>query len=134
MTQCRLLQPGKRFGNTLPASSIGNFATRVRYDGRVANDQVACASVGITLDRVEKTIAILGLNVERLRRARERHWRALDDEWQEHHDDPVVMQAAARTELLPGADGRLSRFFTTSRTYFADVGERILAEDPDAWI
>ena len=44
------------------------------------------------------------------------------------------MQAAARTELLPSADGRLSRFFTASRTYFADVGERILAEDPDAWI
>ena len=106
----------------------------VRYDGRVATDQVACASVGIALDRVEKTIANLGLNVERLRRARERHWRALDDEWQEHHDDPVVMQAAARTELLPSADGRLSRFFTASRTYFADVGERILAEDPDAWI
>lgn len=107
---------------------------RARYDGRVEADRMACASVGIAVDRIERTISILGLNVERLRRARERHWRALDEEWGIHHDDPVLMEAAARTQLVSGSDGRLARFFTASRTYFAAVGERILAEDPDAWV
>ena len=107
---------------------------RVRYDGRVEADRAACASVTVDVDRVEKTVAILGLNVERLRRARERHWRALDDELGVHHDDLVLMEAAARTQLVPGKDGRLPRFFTASRTYFATMGERILAEDPSAWV
>ena len=107
---------------------------RVRYDGRVEPDNGACASFGIAVDRVETTIRILCLNVDRLRRARQRHLRALDEEWQEHHDDPVVMQAAARMELLPGTDGRLSRFFTASRTYFGEAGERILERDHDAWV
>ena len=107
---------------------------RIHYDGRVETDHGACASVGISPDHVEKTIEVLGLNRDRLRLARERHWRALDDEWQEHHGDADVMEAAARMELLPGKDGMLSRFFTASRSYFAALGERILAEDLDAWI
>lgn len=107
---------------------------RIRYDGRVETDPGACAAVGISTDHVEKTIEVLGLNRDRLRLARERHWRALDDEWQEHHGDAHLMEAAARMELLPGKDGMLSRFFTTGRGYFAAIGERILAEDPDAWI
>ena len=42
--------------------------------------------------------------------------------------------AAARTELSPGEDARLPRFFTTSRSYFAPLGEEILAQAPQAWI
>ena len=45
-----------------------------------------------------------------------------------------VMKKAARMELLPGEDGRLPRFFTTSRSYFYPVAEEILAEAPQDWI
>lgn len=44
------------------------------------------------------------------------------------------MRGAAREELLPD-DGRLRRFFTTSRSYFTEwEGEEVLAEDPGAWV
>ena len=107
---------------------------RVRLDGRIKPDAQACSAANISSERVSKTIALLGLNVERLRLARENHWRGLADAWQQHHSDPVIMEAVARMELLPGDGGKLSRFFTTSRSHFAELGERILAENPAAWV
>ena len=108
--------------------------TRVRFDGQITADEAACADAAIDADKVKKTIDILGLNVERLRLAREKRWRALSDNWRGHYDDPQVMVAAARQELSPGDDARLPRFFTTSRSYFAPVAEEILAQTPQAWI
>ena len=108
--------------------------TRVRFDGQIRADEAACADAAVDADKVKKTIDILGLNVERLRLAREKRWRALSDNWRGHHDDPQMMVAAARVELSPGDDARLPRFFTTSRSYFAPVAEEILAETPQAWI
>ena len=108
--------------------------TRVELDGRVEVDTKACDAHGVPPASVEKTIEILGLNVERLRLAREKRWRALDDNLREHHDDPEVMMAAANGELTPSNTGDLPRFFTTSRSYFAPLSERILAEDPQDWI
>ena len=116
---------------TLPALPT---LVRVRFDGRIAADEPACANAAIDADRVKRTIDILGLNVERLRLAREKHWRALSENWREHCNDPQVMREAARMELLPGEDCRLPRFFTTSRSYFGPPGEAILAETPQAWI
>ena len=40
---------------------------------------------------------------------------------------------AARDELLP-ANGRLRRFFTTSRSYFGPIAEQVLDEPPRAWV
>lgn len=105
---------------------------QVRFDGRIAADKPACADAAVDADNVNRTIEILGLNVERLRLAREKRWQALSDNWQNHYNDPQRLQEAARGELLPGEDCCLPRFFTTSRSYFGPLGEAILAEAPQA--
>lgn len=115
---------------TLPALPS---LTRVLVNGTIEADAVACESVGECADRVQRTIEILGLNVRRLRDARERHWRTLNDAWKDHVDDPGVMGEAARGELLP-KNGRLPRFFTTNRSYFGSASERILDERPREWV
>jgi len=116
---------------TLPALPS---LTRVRYDGRIEADRDACEKTGFSVDAVNKTIEILGLNVGRLRLARRERWRALDDNWQEHLGDLEIIEAASRMELLPQPNGRLLEFFTTSRSYFSPLGENILAERPADWI
>ena len=108
--------------------------TRVDFRGRIEADAAACASCGISADTVNETISMLGLNVERLRSARARRWRGLGKRWGDHRNNAEVMRKAARLELLPADDGRLRRFFTTSRSYFAPLSESILAEPPQAWI
>ena len=115
---------------TLPALPS---LTRVLLDGTMEADAAACESVGESAGRVQRTIEILGLNVRRLRDARERRWRALNDAWKDHLDDLDVMEGAARTELLP-ENGLLPRFFTTNRSYFGPASERILAERLQAWV
>ena len=49
-------------------------------------------------------------------------------------DDPETMDAWVRAVLMPDEDGNLTSFFATARCYFHPIGERILAEDPHAWI
>ncbi|MCY4056301.1 MAG: TIGR02646 family protein [Cyanobacteria bacterium MAG CAR4_bin_6] len=107
---------------------------QVGFDGKIRADTEACRGVSVDVDRVNRTIDILGLNVERLQLAREERWRALNDKYKEHFGNPQVMKGAARSELLPGEDGRLPRFFSTSRSYFGPVAEAILGEAPQAWI
>ena len=48
--------------------------------------------------------------------------------------DPVLMETVARGELLPDKDNRLSKFFTTNRSYFDIYGEMVLSELPMDWI
>ncbi|MYF19943.1 MAG: hypothetical protein F4218_04765 [Synechococcus sp. SB0677_bin_5] len=107
---------------------------QVRPNGEIKANKEACNDASIDVAKVNKTIDILKLNVERLRRAREESWCALTDEYQEYFDNPQIMKGAARSELLPGEDGRLPRFFSTSRSYFGPVAEAILGEAPQAWI
>ena len=107
---------------------------RVNFDGRIEADVGSCEGCGIPVGRIEKTIEILGLNAERLRRARENRWNALSDNWASEIDDPEIMQAAAQGECLPDEHNRLPRFFTTSRSYFSVYGESILSEPPRSWI
>ena len=100
---------------------------RVGYDGKIRANAEACQDASFDVNKINKTIDdIRDLNVERLRRAREKRWRALNENWQELFNDPQIIQEAARMELLPTEDNRLSRFFTTSRSYFGPVAERIL--------
>lgn len=108
--------------------------THVRLDGEISADKKACLQVNVDPRHVNKTIDILGLNVERLKLLREKRWRSLKDSWEQHYDNPQLMVEAARQELLPSDDGNLPRFFTTSRSFFAPVGEAILAQNPSAWI
>ena len=106
---------------------------RVLEDGAIEADPEACTSAGVPANRVTRTIEVLNLNAERLRLARERRWTALNDEWGDFLDDPELMHEAAKSELLP-EDGRLRKFFTTSRCYFGLVAEEVLGEQLDAWI
>ena len=105
----------------------------VRNDGRIEADDRACESED-EIARVEKTIEILGLNVERLRAARERRWRDLLDVWAPHFQSDDVMTEGAQSELLPGPDGSLAPFFTTRRSFFGSYSEHVLSLMPDSWI
>ena len=106
---------------------------RVLDDGSMEADAEACAAVGVSASHVSRTIEVLNLNAPRLRIAREKRWRALSDELEERFGDPDRMNEAARDELLP-TNGRLRKFFTTSRCYFDPIGERVLTSDPQEWI
>ena len=108
---------------------------RVFDDGRIEADAAACTSLGASPEDVNRTIEMLNLNARRLRVARERRWRALNDEWGDWTGlaDRDHLHGAARRELLPAPD-RLPQFFTTARSYFGPVAERVLGEAPQAWI
>ena len=106
---------------------------RVRYDGRIEADVAACRSEGVSAGDVTRTVEVLNLNAPRLRVQRESRWRALNDAWGELFNDADAMRNAARGELLP-VGGRLPDFFTTRRSYFGAVAERILGEMPRTWI
>ena len=108
--------------------------TRVSFSGRIEADQDACDEAGFSSDALNKTIGILGLNVERLRRAREKHWRALNESWKDYFGDIRIMENATRTELLPDNRNCLGRFFTSSRCFFGAYAERVLSEEPKNWI
>ena len=101
---------------------------RVGQDGRIEADEQAVT--GRAAKAVNEAIGLLGLNVERLRLAREERWLELE----EYGADEDVMLAAAREELLPDRNGKLPKFFTTSRSYFGPVGEHVLAQKPRAWV
>ncbi len=116
---------------TLPALPS---LTRVHPNGNIEADTDACKKHGIAAVRVKRTIKILRLNVERLRLAREKRWNALSDNWKADFENPQVMEAAARAELLPDKENRLPRFFTTSRSFFDGYGESFLSEPPQNWI
>ncbi len=107
--------------------------TRVRPDGRIEVDASACQSTGWSVDNVEMTIWILGLNVQRLRRARKDYWSNLSGMMPKYRGDSNAMRNWAHSRLLP-QNGSLHKFFTTNRSYFGQLGERVLAEEPRDWI
>ena len=106
---------------------------RVVLNGDITADQGACAQAGVAVRSVENTIAFLGLNVPRLRQAREQYLTALDEHANDYLNNPDAIRIEARQTLLPD-DCYLPKFFTTARSYFGQLGERILAEPPQAWI
>ena len=106
---------------------------RVLDDGAIEVDAAACAAQEVPEDRVTSTIQVLNLNAERLRVTRRQHWDALHDAWGESFGGPDLILRAASSELLP-RDGQLRKFFTTSRCYFGPVADRVLDEQPRAWI
>ena len=107
--------------------------TRVGDGGLIETDEGACESAGFSPGGMSRTLKILNLNAERLRLAR-RKWRNTLVEQSQDIDDPDQMNVWIRSVLTPDADGRLLRFFTTSRGYFAPLSERILEEHPQTWI
>ena len=107
---------------------------KVRPNGEIRVNANECSSAGIAPERVTDTIEVLGLNVERLRWAREKRWKALKNSWNSHWDDLDLMNAAARVELLPDGEKDLLKFFTTTRSYFGPLAERVLEQQPQEWI
>lgn len=107
---------------------------RVLFGGEMEPDQNACKRAGIPVESVQLTIETLGLNAERLRRARDKRWIALNDSWADDVADTQLMQAAARAELFPDEQNHLRKFFSTSRSYFDQYGEQVLSPAPDDWI
>ena len=63
---------------TLPALPS---VTKVYPTGVIEADIHACVRRGVDAGRVNRTIEILGLNVARLRLARQKHWSALTRKW-----------------------------------------------------
>ena len=107
---------------------------RVLSNGVIVGDEAACDTAGVAASRIQKTIAILGLNVERLRMEREKQLHRLHELYDNFGDNLGIIEAAARGELLPDDAGNLPGFFTTTRSYFGPLAELILAEPPQAWI
>ena len=107
--------------------------TRVRPDGQIEADTGACADARWSADSVEKTIRILGLNVQRLQKTRRDYWDNLSSKMSDYRGNPNAMEEWARSRLLP-KNGTLPKFFTVSRSYFGSLGEEILAEEPRGWI
>ncbi len=122
---------------TLPAQPS---LFRVRSNGEIDANDPACVAAGVPVDTVRATIKMLGLNVRRLRQAREKHWRFLADAIGENLRAPGnvpperKLRRMARQRLLPNGNDSLPRFFTTERSVFSPNGEIILAEPPQAWI
>ena len=110
--------------------------TNVLVDGRIEVDEDACESENIPAARVTRTIEILNLNAERLRLAREKQWNNLEEEADQigDPDDSDIMDAWIRSVLMPDDTGLLVAFFTTTRSYFGPLAERILEQQPQAWI
>ena len=104
---------------------------RVRNTGEIEADSTACASAGFQVAHIRRTIEILGLNVRRLVRARQRKWRDLNDVYADDFDGGGT--EAARAELALGEKG-LPPFFTTARTFFGPFAETVLDEPPREWI
>lgn len=116
---------------TLPAVPS---ALRVKHDGALDVDPAVCRDQGLAQEKVQESIRILGLECVRLQRAREDKLRHLAEAWADWLTNADVLLAAARAELLPDSQGRLARFFTTSRSFFGQAAEIVLTDPPQAWI
>ncbi|MYH72162.1 MAG: TIGR02646 family protein [Acidimicrobiia bacterium] len=110
--------------------------TKVLVDGRIEVDEKACESVDIPAARVIRTIEILNLNAERLRSAREKQWNNLEEEADQigDLDDSDIIDAWIRSVLMLDDAGRLVSFFTTTRSYFGPLAERVLEQQLQEWI
>ena len=112
---------------------------RVIDNGLIEADENACETADFLPDHVTRTIEILNLNAERLRSAREKRWNGLEEELGQidDPDDPDMVSDWIRSELTPDEDDRLVSLFTTSRSYFgtfSPLAERVLEQQPQAWI
>ena len=107
---------------------------RVASNGNIEADSNACLATGMPKDRVDRTIKILGLNCDRLKRAREKRWHMINDIYKEYLDNPQLMRRVAKAELLPDKNRILPPFFTTNRSYFMPFSEGILAKSNGVWV
>lgn len=132
----RACHPGKRLPGARSRRREHDRLLQGRRIGRHRRSRrpgAVFAAGGRSADRVEKTIEILGLNVQRLRTARKDYWNNLSRKRPAYHGNSNATRDWARGRLLP-KNGALPKFFTVSRSYFGELGERILAQHPRDWI
>ena len=106
----------------------------VRDTGEIEVDPRACAETETPAEHVSHSIETLGLDVRRLRMARRRRWSDLNTVFEACRDDPNLITAIARQELIPKEDGQLHAFFTTARSFFGPIAETLLGKHPRTWI
>jgi hypothetical protein len=107
-------------------------------NGHIKADAVACVQAGIEIEVADATIPELNLDCERLRIAPRTVWDELlillPEPAGNDGADSDAMRSLAETYLLPDSDGRLGRFFTTMRSFFAEIGDRVLRETDVEWV
>ena len=103
---------------------------RVDLEGALLVDSEACTVAGVPPNRVQAHINHLGLNVPRLRIARSTIYHELQRGFDALKADTLWIAFAA-AQLLPDTDGRLAPFFTTARSFFGPLAERILEREPE---
>ena len=107
---------------------------KVNALGQIFADEKACQETSILKSRVERTIEILGLRVDRLKRARERRWKFLNECYSEYFSDSQVIRKAADAELSQDPQGNLPPFFTTNRSYFMPYSDDVLKASEHIWV
>ena len=102
----------------------------VRQHGGIEADPDACISSGISTDDAKETIRLLGLDSQRLRNQRTKIWAELA----KFPTEASILVAAAEQTLRPQATGALMPWFTTRRSFFGPLAEKLLARPPQNWI
>jgi uncharacterized protein (TIGR02646 family) len=102
----------------------------VTADGKILTNPEVCNEHGIATIEAEQAIIELGLNVERLRIQRAEIMTSLSS----LPVDAEILDALARGTLLPDESGQLRPWFTTTRSFFRELAESILAQPPQDWI
>ena len=103
----------------------------VATDGRMVVDTAICDTSGIPQQAAYRARDVLGLNAPRLVNARKK----IMEQLSEAPVEPLPQREfVAREQLLPDATGKLMPWFTTRRSHFGAVSEKILAEPPQDWI
>lgn len=108
----------------------------VTYEGLLKVNAAHCAAVGIPVERAQQTIEKLNLNCPRLKTARRTVMEGLEAEEQALGIDKMndaaataALTAMARRHLLPDRYTHcLPPFFTTRRSFFLALGERVIAQ------
>jgi uncharacterized protein (TIGR02646 family) len=103
----------------------------VTDDGRMLVAAEACTANGISADEAKNALLDLGLQAPRLIAARKKIMQALAAD---NGAPSAENEHFARGELLPDGQGKIPPWFTTRRSYFGAIAEKILAEPPQDWI
>lgn len=106
----------------------------VQSNGKIQVNVDACLRTCVPQERVERTIEILQLDADRLKRARARRWAAINEKYANDFANTEVMRRAAQAELLPDANRNLPPFFTTNRSYFRHHSNDVIADSDYGWV
>jgi uncharacterized protein (TIGR02646 family) len=113
----------------------------VDRNGSIGANAQGSKAAGISVNQAEATLSSLNLNCERLKKARKVVWEELENDCKARLDDgaddeawTAVLEECARVYLLPDADARLSEFFTTCRSFFGGIGDRLLGMNEIDWV